>query len=453
MCTCVRSAQVWSQRQEDSCGSVQRVLQQVSCGWTGHSEFACTRLCSHQLAQTLSVCVTHCLARLSWPKTRHPPRVRTRSHSTVPQQHTTPPHLNCCSSHACSPRPPCTLAFLALSNSLARLPAVSYSCDQVQHCGGGFGGAGADGGSSSNAANCIDAWLGGKQWDVVTVNVGLDDCEAPGGGGFNVAAYSTNVRVVLTKAAASARRVVFVSTTPVGGTSSTNSATRACVLQANAAARQVVAEVNATTAANGRVAFADIFSHVESFCSANYTNCAVQLDGGNAHFSTAWTPPWPTDPATKQPLQSGPKPSGQQFTGLFLAREIQRAVPADKIHPPINASVAAASTSRSGLRWGVLDAALTDGGGGALPCGIPPPALLNTSVPNVLIIGDSVSDTGSGYGPSVRVLLETSTGNDNLVGSAWLCLTPSPVLLSPSFVLCAQLTFCPTPSLQQQLEC
>jgi hypothetical protein len=131
MCTCVRSAQVWSQRQEDSCGSVQRVLQQVSCGWTGHSEFACTRLCSHQLAQTLSVCVTHCLARLSWPKTRHPPRVRTRSHSTVPQQHTTPPHLNCCSSHACSPRPPCTLTFLALSHnhSPVCLPA-SFSCDQ-----------------------------------------------------------------------------------------------------------------------------------------------------------------------------------------------------------------------------------------------------------------------------------------------------------------------------------
>lgn len=125
MCTCVRSTQVWSQRQEDSFGSVQRVLQQVSCGWAGHSEFTCSRLCSHRSALILCVCVcvTHCLTRLFWPTTRHSPRVRTLSHSTVPQQRTTPPHLNCCSSHARSPRPPCTLTFLALSHSLARLPA------------------------------------------------------------------------------------------------------------------------------------------------------------------------------------------------------------------------------------------------------------------------------------------------------------------------------------------
>ena len=225
--------------------------------------------------------------------------------------------------------------------------------------------------------------------------------------------YATNVRVVLTKAAAAARRVVFVSTTPIGA-SSASSVTRACILQANAAARQVVAEVYATTAASGRVDFADLFGHVESFCGANYTGCAIQLDG-NDHFSTAWTPPWPTDPATKQPLQSGPKPSGQQFTGLFLARSIQRAVPAHKIQPPINVSIVPGdATPRSVRLGGVLGEAM--GGGGASPCGIPPPTL-NASVPNVLIIGDSVSDTGSGYGPSVRALLETSTGNDNLVGS------------------------------------
>lgn len=214
---------------------------------------------------------------------------------------------------------------------------------QVQHCGGGFGGVGTNGASSSKDSECIDSWLGGEKWDVVTINAGLDDCTAPGG--FDEAAYSANVRVVLTKAAAAAGRVVFVSTTPVGSSGGSNSTTRDCILKANTIAQQIVAQVNSSTSSAGRVAFVDLHGHVEAFCGANYTECAIQLDGGSPYFSTAWTPPWPVDSVTKQPLQSGPKPSGQQYTALFVARAIQRAVPAAKIQPPINVSAATASAT------------------------------------------------------------------------------------------------------------
>ena len=189
-----------------------------------------------------------------------------------------------------------------------------------------------------------------------------------------------------------------------------------CVVQYNQVARQVVAALNKDSSGssssssggavqgnnpNKTIGVADLYAHVESYCGVNYTSCPIQLDG-NLHFSTAWTPPYSTDAVTGNPLQTGPRPSGQQYTALKVAQAIQRALPADKIKPPINASAAAGA------------ALAVAAGAGA--CGLPPMPL-NTSLPNVLIIGDSVSDTGSGYGPAARALLELDTGNNSTVGN------------------------------------
>ena len=191
---------------------------------------------------------------------------------------------------------------------------------------------------------------------------------------------------------------------------------------------------------------ADLFEHVERYCGANYSTCPIQLNG-NLHFSTAWSPPYSTDSATKQPLQKTPEPSGQQYTGLLVAQVVQRVLPASKIQPPINMThTQQHDEDRDLLKGGSggnLGAELGVAGAGTVSsCGLPP-LPLNKSLPNVLIIGDSVSDSGSGYGPLARELLETSTGNGNTVGNnprnngplasvqhngGWSCVTaPSPV--------------------------
>lgn len=152
-----------------------------------------------------------------------------------------------------------------------------------------------------------------------------------------------------------------------------------------------------------------VYEHIWGF----FLKGPIQLDG-NLHFSTAWSPPYSKDAVTGKPLQTGPRPSGQQYTGLKVAQAIQRALPADKIKPPINASVETVTFTRPEE---LLASDGNDGGdGGASACGLPPNPL-NTSLPNVLIIGDSVSDTGSGYGPAARALLELDTGNGNSVGN------------------------------------
>ena len=190
-----------------------------------------------------------------------------------------------------------------------------------------------------------------------------------------------------------------------------------CVVRLNALARQVVAAVNAEPApagrANATIEIADLYGSVEAYCGANYTACPIQL-AGNLHFSTAWTPPWSTDPATGRPLQPGPEPSGQQYTGIQVARAIQRLVPTKKIvpfEPPLRAAQPMADEVGFGVAVSERSAKVS-----ASPCGLPP-APLNRSLPNVLIIGDSVSDSGSGYGPNVRAMLETSTGNGNAFGN------------------------------------
>ena len=266
----------------------------------------------------------------------------------------------------------------------------------VQHSGGSFG---ANGGSSTNGAACIDKWLGGLHWDVVTVNFGLHDCQPGSLHETSPADYAKNLEVILTKARANASRVVFVTTTPFHQYPTYS---MPCVIRYNALARQTVAKLNALPGST-TIAIAELFGRIESFCGANYTSCPIQLNN-NLHFSTAWSPPYSVDRVTQGPLQSGPAPSGQQFTGLVIAQAIQRLLPAAKILPPINLSTPLPP----------VPGVWSEGGGG--PCGLPPRPL-NRTLPNVLIIGDSVSASGSGYGPSVRRLLQTSTGNGNAVGN------------------------------------
>jgi len=157
----------------------------------------------------------------------------------------------------------------------------------VQHAGG----MGSNGGASANGAACVERWLDGLRWDVVTVNFGLHDADP----GCDAATYSTNLKTVLSAARKAAGRVVFVTTTPFVAY---NSYSMPCVLKLNVAARAVVASLNAEAAAgagaalaststkNMTIEIADLYAAVESYCGAGYSKaaaCPIQL-AGNLHF-------------------------------------------------------------------------------------------------------------------------------------------------------------------------
>jgi lysophospholipase L1-like esterase len=170
----------------------------------------------------------------------------------------------------------------------------------VQHAGG-FG---ANGGDSSNGVACLDKWLGGKRWDVITMNFGLHDCEPEGRTN-----YTQNLEELLTKAREASGTTIFVTTTPFY---KYKTYSYPCVVKYNALAKQVVDKLNAQPAAmakNQTIAVADLFEHVEGYCGSNYSNCSIQLNG-NLHFSTAWSPPYSVDSITGKPLQDEPRPSG-----------------------------------------------------------------------------------------------------------------------------------------------
>jgi hypothetical protein len=277
----------------------------------------------------------------------------------------------------------------------------------TQHAGG----MGSNGGDSANGVACIDHWLGGLKWDVITVNFGLHDCDP----GRDSTSYATNLETILTKARNASSKVIFVTTTPFH---QYKDYSYPCVVQYNQVAKQVVKKVNAqplVAPGTSSVDVLDLFESVEAFCGVNYTTCPIQLHN-NLHFSTAWSPPYSLDSVTKQPLQSGPAPSGQQYTGLQVAAAVAKALPGSKIQPPINESHSA-NAKRVGAD-GRVPLMSPFGSGTTLSgaCGLPPTPL-NKSLPNVLVIGDSVSDTGSGYGPDLRRLLELDTGNGNSVGN------------------------------------
>jgi len=144
------------------------------------------------------------------------------------------------------------------------------------------------------------------------------------------------------------------------------------VIQYNEIAKDVANEV-------GAVIVEDLYQYVEDFCQAfpklnastgyggNYTTCAIQTTG--LHF-----------------YDQAPMPSGQQYTGIGVAEAAIRRIPNDEIN--------------NKTTW-ALDTDLT---APANDCGNPP-APLSPSLPNVLIIGDSISMPTSGYGPGVEAIL------------------------------------------------
>jgi hypothetical protein len=161
-----------------------------------------------------------------------------------------------------------------------------------------------------------------------------------------------------------------------------------CVLMYNAIGREVAAEVGAKVV--------DLYGYVEDFCNQgtpnghgggpllppdsgfgnNYTACAIQSSG--LHFFT-----------------SAPQPSGQQYTGFHIAAEASKMILNAHIN---NHSQAAAAGGAASL---TLESSSSSSSGIAPSCGAPP-APLSATLPNVLIIGDSISEQ---YSPSVERLL------------------------------------------------
>ena len=132
------------------------------------------------------------------------------------------------------------------------------------------------------------------------------------------------------------------------------------VLQYNVIAKEVAAEV-------GGIVINDLWAYVEDFCShfpqapapfaGNYTSCAIQTTG--LHF-----------------FNTKPSPSGQQYTGISVAQAAQRLIPKTEIN---NKTTIDAE----------LEANIALQSEHPLSCG-DSPAALDTTRPNILIIGDSI---------------------------------------------------------------
>jgi len=253
----------------------------------------------------------------------------------------------------------------------------------VQH-GGGFGG----GGQMASSANgvqkvtdCIGNTTGTlkpKAWSVITYNAGLHDCDTR----ERVLApqYTENLKNIFETLKPAASAVVFVTTTPYdmplvnGKPPLPAGINMSCVVEYNEIAKKVAAEV-------GGIIVEDLYAYVEDFCQKfqkdgpssgfdnNYTMCAIQTTG--LHF-----------------FNTKPFPSGQQYTGISVAQAAIVNIPESEIN---NNTVLASPLP-------ALHAPTTT-------CGNPP-SPLNTTMPNVLIIGDSISAPGSGYGPGVKDIFE-----------------------------------------------
>jgi lysophospholipase L1-like esterase len=147
--------------------------------------------------------------------------------------------------------------------------------------------------------------------------------------------------------------------------------------QYNEIARSVAQEV-------GDIIIEDLYGYVEDFCqyfpkdnastpfAGNYTDCAIQTTG--LHF-----------------FNNAPQPSGQQYTGISIAEVAIRNLPQAEIN---NRTAAEHLPS-------LMEPLSTELGS----CGNAP-APLSNSTPNVLVIGDSISMPGTGYGPGLQRIFE-----------------------------------------------
>ena len=195
-------------------------------------------------------------------------------------------------------------------------------------------------------------------------------------------AYRANLKAGLQVLKGAAHAVALTTTTPFGIDVKKppiidGGINMSCVLEYNVIAKGVAAEVGASVI--------DLYGYVEEFCQqqkllpassgfgGNYTACAIQSSG--LHFFT-----------------STPQPSGQQYTGLHIAAEATMMIPNAHINNKTEGEARVLGSSSS--------SSMPD----TMSCGNPP-APLSTTLPNVLIIGDSISEPGSGYGPGVQQLL------------------------------------------------
>lgn len=292
-----------------------------------------------------------------------------------------------------------------------RLAGYSSACGQMASSKDG----------AAKMTKCIgntSGTLKPQSFSVITYNAGLHDCDTSER--VLPDAYRANVRAVLETLKPAAARVAFVTTTPYDMVSLPAGINMSCVLEYNAIAKEVASEV-------GNVTVIDLYAHVERFCQQqpsgtgwpplmpdhNYSVCAIQSSG--LHFFT-----------------KAPQPSGQQYTGLHIAAEATKLLPNEDINnstdevrqflkknmhsvlhttcvkcvhvlicfqcvpgaPPLLRHDAGHCQTTPVLKRAPA----------TMSCGNPP-APLSKTLPNVLIIGDSISEPGSGYGPGVEQLL------------------------------------------------
>ena len=250
-----------------------------------------------------------------------------------------------------------------------------------------------------------------QAWGVVTYNSGLHDCTDKGML-TNASFYESELRKVLTLLKPAAHTAYFVTSTPFNTNDTLNTAKfpgddscsvtipgcfpsatpcatgmgncslMACVLQRNAIGRRLAKEVG--------IELLDLYEYVEEFCNkgttskhGNYTDCAIQSSG--LHF-----------------FNTAPMPSGQQYTGLAVANAAARGLPASALaHNPDTADYGC--TPLGTLAGRDSDMATTP----PPQCGASSPnRTVRRGLPSVLIVGDTSSATCSGYGPTVREILE-----------------------------------------------
>lgn len=221
-----------------------------------------------------------------------------------------------------------------------------------------------------------------KAWSVITYNAGLHDCDTREF--VNSTKYAANLKAIFETLKPAASAVVFVTTTPYDNPISKDGKEAlpagikmSCVVEYNEIARQVAQEV-------GGIVIDDLYGYVEDFCqffpkdnastgfAGNYTDCAIQTTG--LHF-----------------FNNKPFPSGMQYTGISVAQAAIRLIPKEEINNSTDAATVAAAPETFDVK---ADPELGS-------CGNPP-AALSKDMPNVLMIGDSISMPGSGYGPGVE---------------------------------------------------
>ena len=74
-----------------------------------------------------------------------------------------------------------------------------------------------NGGPTSNGVAHIDQWLSNNQWDIISFNFGLHDLKLDDHGGHQVETpqYEDNLKTIVQKLRSHAKRLIWVTTTPV----------------------------------------------------------------------------------------------------------------------------------------------------------------------------------------------------------------------------------------------